>query len=467
MKLAKLKSIVKTGESNLLEFKSSLAGLSGGMKTVCAFLNSSHGGTVIFGVQDNGHIVGQIINDKNKQDIGVEIKKIEPYAKIDITYIKLPSKQTVIVFIVKPGDEIPYFYDGKPYNRFSSTTTRMSTEELINLLNKHNPTNWEALPHPSCTIKDLDRDRIQEVVKLAIHENRLKPSDIADSISAILKKLKLVIGNKINNAGVVLFCKNSIKQLVQSNIKLARFAGTDKSEFLDQKSYQGNALELYDKALDFLYFSLPVAAKIEEGNPNRVETPLIPYKVLREAIANAIVHRDYSNPGGSISVAIYDNRVTISNTGSLPKGIKLSQLSKEHDSVLRNPHIANVFYICGKIEKWGRGTVDMIQECKKAGNPDPKFDETENGFSVTFPYKTPIRQSAYFQIRDEPRFTARQKEIIAILQQAPHTRQELMTSMSTSVTDRTIQLELSKLKKMNSIKSEGKGKATVWHIVKK
>lgn len=437
------------------------------MKTVCAFLNSESGGTLIFGVQDNGKIIGQDISDATLKNIGVHLEKIKPYSKIDIEKVKVSGNRKCIVFRVNPGDTPPYFYDGKPYKRNQSMTVGMTHEEFMYLYNKHNPSVWENLPNNSCTIKDLDRNKIKEVVKQAIEQYRLKNSEINDSIPGILKKLRLIVDNKVTNAGVILFCKNPIKQLVQSNIKLARLAGIDKSEFIDQKFYQGNALDLYDKALDFLHFSLPVSARIKEGNPNRVEVPFIPYKVLREAIANALVHRDYSIPGGSVSIAIYDDRVTISNAGSLPKGIKLSQLSKEHDSVLRNPNLAHVFYICGKIERWGRGTIEMINECKKVGNPIPKFEETENSFSVTFPYKTSIRQFAYFKIIDEVKLSTRQKEILTILQQAPHTRQELMNTMNTSVTDRTIQLELSKLKKMNFIKSEGKGKATVWHIIKK
>jgi len=293
--------------------------------------------------------------------------------------------------LVNPGEKAPYSYDGRAFIRNQSTTMRMSKEEYIYLHNQNNPPLWESLTSNTCKLSDLDRNRIREVVRKAVAAKRLPESAIDLSIPDILKKLSLIVNDKLTNAAVILFCKNEIKQFMQSQLKLARFKGTNKTEFLDNKMFKANAFDLYDKAMDFLNFSLPVAARIVPGNPERVEEPAIPYSVLREAVTNAFVHRDYSNAGGSIDIAIYDDRVNISNIGSLPKGVLLSQLFKEHRSIPRNPLIANVFYLCGRIERWGRGTLDMIQDCKNAGNPLPIYEESGGSFSLTLPLKEPIR----------------------------------------------------------------------------
>jgi ATP-dependent DNA helicase RecG len=228
-----------------------------------------------------------------------------------------------------------------------------------------------------------------------------------------------------------------------------------------------NAFDLYDKAMDFLDFCLPVSARIEPGNPIRVEEPAIPYSVLREALANALIHRDYSYTGGSIAVAVYDDRVNISNTGHLPKGVLLKELSKDHQSVQRNPLIANVFYVCGKIERWGRGTLDMIKDCKEVGNPLPLYEEVGGGFSVTLPLKEPIRTVILKEASgvDISKLTDRQKKILNILKSAALTRQQLMKKMRTLLADRTIQLELTKLMKMGLVKPEGKTRSIVWRMV--
>lgn len=466
MKIVQLKTLIKRGESEILEFKNSTASLSSGMQTVCAFLNSDTGGTIIFGVQDNGKITGQIVADKTLKEISIELSKIEPYAKIDVIYVPVSSDRKAIVFIVNPGEKKPYTYDGRAFTRNQSTTMRMPKEEYAYLYNKNNPTLWEDLPNNKCKLSDLDRARIKEVVRMGVFEKRLPEEAMQASIPEVLKKLGLIEGDKLTNAAVILFCKNEDKQLMQSNIKLARFKGTDKSEFLDNKMFKANAFDLYDKAMNFLHFVLPVAARIDEGNPIRVETPAIPYKVLREAIINALVHRDYSHAGGSIAVAVYDDRVNISNTGALPTGVRLGQLSKEHPSILRNPLIAQVFYACGKIEKWGRGTLDMIRDCKKAGNPPPKFEEIGGSFSVTLPLKEPIHTVIYKQVpqTDLSTLTKRQKEIVNALKNGPLKTHQIMDKMSRALTRRVIQLELAKLKEMGIVNSEGKTKATIWFL---
>lgn len=342
-------------------------------------------------------------------------------------------------------------------------------EEYLYLHNKNNPGDWEGLVNNNCNINDLDRNRIKEVVRMGIFEKRLPETAISESIPEILNKFDLIKDGKLVNAAVVLFCKKENKQFFQSNIKLAQFRGTDKSVFIDNKVYRANIFDLYDKAMDFLVFSLPVAAWIEPGNPKRVEKPAIPYKVLREALINALVHRDYSHTGGSISVAIYDDRVNISNTGGLPSGLRIPQLSKIHQSIPRNPLIANVMYISKNIERWGRGTLDMIEECKKEGLPLPQYEEVGGGFSVTFTFKEPIRTTIITEHttdHKQSKLTLRQKEIIAILKEGPHTRQELANKMKPKLAERTLQWEITKLKKMGLITTEGKGKATIWNIVK-
>lgn len=468
MKMSQLKAIVKRGESEVLEFKTSTGSLDGAMKTICAFLNSETGGTVIFGVKDNGQIVGQEVTDKTRKEIAGELNKIDPYEKIAVKYIPVSCGRQAIVLMVKSGDKAPYAYDGRSFIRNQSTTMRMTKEEYMYLHHHNNPTLWEGLTNATCRLSDLDHKRIREVVQMAVFEKRLPKTAMKASIPDILKKLELLVNGKLTNAAVILFCKSEQQPFMQASLKLARFRGIDKTEFLDTKMFRANAFDLYDKAIDYLTFILPVAARIVPGKAARVEEPAIPYNVLREAVTNALIHRDYSHAGGSIDIAIYDDRVNITNFGSLPKGVHLSQLSKEHSSVQRNPVIANIFYLCGMIEKWGRGTLDMIQDCKAAGNQPPKYAEVGGTFSVTLPLKTPMRTiiPVPSHITDQPVLTDRQKEIINILKRGPMSREQIMEKMSIKLTDRIMQLELSKLKGLGLITHEGagKGRFVTWSL---
>lgn len=467
MKISELKALVKNGESEKLEFKTSTGNISAGMQTICAFLNSKYGGVLIFGVKDNGQIIGQAVTDKTHKDIALELNKIEPYVKIDIEYIKVADNSQVIVLLVHPSDKAPYTYDGRPFIRNQSTTMKMPKDEYISLYNQNNPTLWESLTNNTCTIKDLDAKRIKEIIHSAVFEKRLASSALKDNTTTILKKLGLMVDKKLTNAAVILFCKDEYKEFIQSSIKLARFKGTSKTEFLDTKMFRANAFDLYDKASDFLHFVLPVAAWIEPGKSERVEEPAIPYNVLREALVNALVHRDYSHSGGVINIAVYDDRLTISNPGFLPTSLNLKQLTQEHQSIARNPIIANVFYICGKIERWGRGTLDMINNSKLVGNPLPKFEESGGGFSITLRFKQSINTIVHVEPKQAKteNLTIRQKAIINALQNGPLNRIQIMNKIKIQLTDRVMQLELNKLKKLSLIDSKGSAQSTVWFLL--
>src|SRR5437870_2262636 len=143
MKITQLKALAKHGESEILEFKSSTGNISTGMQTVCAFLNSDHGGTLIFGIKDDGKIVGQDITDKTRKEVAVELNKIEPHVKLDIIYVKVSADRQAIVLLVNPGEKAPYTYDGRAFIRNQSTTMRMTKEEYVYLHNRNHPTLWE------------------------------------------------------------------------------------------------------------------------------------------------------------------------------------------------------------------------------------------------------------------------------------------------------------------------------------
>jgi len=458
MQIKQLKALIKQGESDVLEFKTSTSSIDSAMKTLCAFLNSDHGGTVIFGVKDNGELIGQEVTDKTRKEIAIELNKIEPRTKIDIQYVKIVGSRQAIVMQARPGDKAPYTYDGRSFTRNQSTTMRMPKEEYMYLHHQNNPTLWEGLANKTCKISNLDQRRIRDVVRVAIDEKRLPTTAIKGSIKDLLKKLNLLINGELTNAAVVLFCKDEEHQLFQCHMKLARFRGTDKTEFIDTKLLRANIFDLYDKAIEYLTFSLPIAARIVPGRAARLEEPAIPYNVLREAVTNALIHRDYSHTGGSIDIAIYDDRVNIANIGALPKGVVLTQLSKTHPSIPRNPLIANAFYLCGMIEKWGRGTLDMIQDCKAAGNPPPKYEEIGGSFSVTLRLKEPMLRTRPLSSISSFNLSNRQQEILSILDQGTLSRDQIMEQLNQAPAVRTIQDDLLKLATLNLIiKSGGVG----------
>lgn len=199
-----------------------------------------------------------------------------------------------------------------------------------------------------------------------------------------LEKLKRVENDRILQAAMVAFAKEVLPDYPQCGLRMARFRGTTKTEFLDQRQLTGHAFLLLREADLFLRRHLPVAGRFEPGLFERQDEPLFPPLALREALVNALCHRDYSIPGGAVNVAIFDDRLEISSTGVLPYGLTVADLKRNHQSLPRNPLLANVFYLRGLIERWSRGTQKIVELCVRAGHPEPEFEERASEFVVRF-----------------------------------------------------------------------------------
>lgn len=186
---------------------------------------------------------------------------------------------------------------------------------------------------------------------------------------------------------------------------------------------------------------------------------MFPLVAVREALVNAICHRDYSNMGGSVSLAIYDNRMEIISEGKLPVGITLADLKRKHGSQPRNQIIANTFYLMGFVEQWGRGTETIIDACVSAGRQEPEFVEMGNTFCVRFfPETNTVAKELPLNS-----LTKKQQEIINILRDKGRvSTTQLASYLKHSLPDRTLRYELNKLHSAGVIETEGHTNKKVW-----
>ena len=173
---------------------------------------------------------------------------------------------------------------------------------------------WETGIAINYQLEDLNADEIMRTIRQGAEARRV-PEYQGEDVVSILDKLGLRKDGHLLNGAVVLFGKKFLPDFTQGQLRLARFKGIDKSEFIDQNLLMGNAFYLLDEALIFLRRHLPVAAKVQPNSLERKEDPLFPFEALREALVNAFCHRVYSNPGGAVSVAIFDDRLEIWNDG--------------------------------------------------------------------------------------------------------------------------------------------------------
>ena len=399
MNLKELRKLVEKGESDQVEFKKSTGQRTAAGKTVCAFLNG-RGGHVFFGVTDTGDISGQDIGNRTLNDLSHELDKIDPTVAPDISSIQLENDKSVIIIDVKEGDG-PYTFDGRPYERVGTATRVMARgsyeKRLIERM--HTTRRWENQPAPEgITITDFDEEEIQVMLANAIRIGRMEAPRYTDS-EAILRGLDLIQDNKLLNAALVLFGRDVWSYYPQCEIRLARFRGKDRAgDFIDNRQYNGNAFSLLRRAERFLLDHVPIAGRVVPGKMIREDNPWYPPSATREALANAICHRDYSIPGGAVSLAMHNDRIEIANPGEFHFGITPEKLKIPHESKPWNPLIANAFYRAGIIERWGSGTTNIISWCEENGNPVPNWQERAGSVVLTF---LPITESKTQQVTAE------------------------------------------------------------------
>lgn len=453
MNRAELHAIVAGGESEQVEFKRTTGQRSPAARTVCGMLNG-RGGFVLFGVTDVGEIRGQEVSARTLEEVVGELKKIEPRALLNPETVPLENGREVIAIRVPGGGGGPYIYDGRPYVRQGPTTSTMPQEEYRRLLleGMHPMARWETQPAHGVGIADLDHAEVTRTVDEAIRRNRMEEPGTRDP-EALLVGLGLIENGVLLNAAVALFAREErlLPYYPQCVLRMARFRGRDKTEFEDNRQEMGNAFVLLKRAQRFLREHLPVAGRVVPNLFERVDDPLYPPVALREALANALCHRDYAVGGGSISIGIYDDRLEISSTGRLPFGLTPADLVRPHPSRPWNPLMARVFYRRGIIETWGRGTLKITELTEQAGLARPEFEESAGEVIVRFfptGYVPPSRVS-----RD---LSPLQQEILEYLAGAGAARlSQVVDALPSGAARRTVQDNLQMLRNLDLVELEG------------
>lgn len=390
-----IKALALNNEGVDVEFKETTGQLNRGMETLCGMINGN-GGIVIFGVTNKGKIIGQEISDKTTREIGDALGRFDPAVDIQPQYIQLEDSSKYLIAFCSNGmdSDKPYMWDGKPYQRYDSVTTIMPRERFLRLHEEQTGLTykWERKVNPELTIDQLDEALIRKVVDGGIRRGRLSEDAKNDNIATILNRLKLLHNGSVRNSAALLFGKD-LSDYPQALVRLARFNGVDKREFIDNKQIIGNIFELASDVMDFFFKHLSLAGSTHK-RMERQDDLEIPYDALREAIVNALCHRAWQQEASTIGIAIYDDRVEIENAGRFPASLSPLRLAEDellkydNTSLPPNPDIANVMFIGGLIEHWGRGLSMIVRLCETAGLPKPQI--IDNGFMVKVIFARPI-----------------------------------------------------------------------------
>lgn len=277
----------------------------------------------------------------------------------------------------------------------------------------------------------------------------------------LLRGLGLVKDGRLLRAAPVLFGRRERveTELTQCLLRVARFRGIDRTEFHDSRQFYGNAFDLFLQAERYLRENLPIAGRIVPNLFERVDDPLYPLEALREALANAIGHRDYTIGGGSVAIGVYDDRLEVTSSGSLHFGLTPEQLFAPHESLPWNPLIARVFYRRGIIEEWGRGTIKIAELTSSAGLPKPEIEDLAGSVTVRFrPDRYVPPQRVGLDI------TERQQAILALLNTAPSglALREIIARLPDPGTERQVREDLATLRTLNLALPFGHGRSARW-----
>ena len=282
--------------------------------------------------------------------------------------------------IVVEAYPYPVNYKGQYHYRSGSTKQELKGAALDKFLLQKKGKRWDGVPVPKVSVKELKQETFEFFRKRAFKSQRIEEDSLTDTNEHLIENLQLRENEFLKRAAILLFHPNPEKFVTGAYIKIGYFETDDDLKFQDE--VHGNLFEQIEKTIDLL-FTKYIKAEISYEGINRVEKYEYPKEAVREALLNAIAHKDYSG-GVPIQISVYKDKIIFWNEGQLPENWTVKNLLEKHASRPYNPDIANALFRSGYIESWGRGTIKIIKECKQAGIPEPIFSYDSSDISVEF-----------------------------------------------------------------------------------
>lgn len=348
------------------------------LKWVCGFANA-HGGKIYIGKDNHGQVTGLKNSKKLMEDIPNKVRDIlgimvdvNSHSTDDGDYLEI---------IVEPYP-YPISYKGQYHYRSGSTKQELKGAALDRFLLRKQGKHWDSVPVPGVKAADLSESTFDSFRKAATRSKRLSKEILEESNEVLIRKLHLTENEYLKRAAVLLFHDDPEIWISGSYIKIGYFESN--SNLLYQDEIHGNLFHQVKVTLDLLLTKY-MKAKIHYEGLQRIETFPVPEPALREALMNAIAHKDYAS-SIPIQISVYDDKLMIWNPGILPQGWSVETLHQKHSSQPFNPDIANALFRAGMIESWGRG-IEMIEnECLSNNCPKPIIKLEDSGVWIEFPY---------------------------------------------------------------------------------
>lgn len=432
------------------------------LRWICGFANAE-GGVLAIGRNDEGRVVG--VPDAKR--LLVELpNKVRDLLGIVVAVNLRRTGGKEYLEIVTPAYPSPISYRGHYYQRSGSTLQELKGAALDRFLLRKQGRTWDGVPMPGLSPRDLSTSAIQRFRSLARQSGRVEPGILREAVPNLLEKLKLRDGAYLKRAAALLFHEDPERFVSGAFVKVGFFRSETDLAFHDE--VRGDLFAQVATTIDLLRTKYLEAGIRYEGI-QRVERFGVPEAALREAVLNALIHRDYAIPA-PVQIRVYADRLTIWNPAVLPEGWGLAELLGEHASLPYNPNVANAFFRAGQIEAWGRGIRRIFEACRAAGAPEPRLEASghelrlEIGFAGEpvaqageAPVKTPVKTRVKTPVKTAD-------AILALLREQPGLRLADVAEAlgkSTSAVERATR----KLREEGRVRYVGPQKGGRWEVL--
>lgn len=434
------------------------------LKWVCGFANAE-GGLLVIGRNDRGAVVGIANARRLLEELPNKVRDMLGIL-VDVNLRSEAGKDYLEIRVDAYPN--PVSYKGEYYYRSGSTNQMLKGAALLRRYGR----TWDSVPLPGVALADLDTGTLQRFRQRAARSKRLAADALAEDDARLIDKLRLTEGRYLRRSAVLLFHPDPERFFTGAFVKIGYFASESDLRYHDE--INGDLFTQVDKTMELLLTKYLKAAISYEGI-QRVESYPMPEGALREALLNAVIHRDYAVPA-PIQIRVYADRLLIWNPGELPENWSEAKLLSPHPSQPYNPDVANAFFRAGEIEAWGRGIERVLEACREAGTSEPRIRVETGGLWFEFPFSVdyldslgstgnrPKNTRTLGNITQETTQETTQEQIVNLLRQDPTMTRRILAERI-GITPDGIKYHLAKLREAGRIRHVGSTKKGHWEIM--
>ena len=453
MTAEEIKILITKGEGLQLEFK--LTFNIEVIETLVAFANTV-GGKVIVGVSNTGNIKGVSINSESVQNWINEIKNKTTPSIIPEIEVVLIEEREIVCICIKEYPVKPVSTRGRCYKRINNSNHLLSVAQISDLYMLSMQYSWDSYPFAGASTGSLNVEKINQFIQKVNTVKRFSlPNDPMDALG----KLKMIQNGVPTNAAMILFAKENLFY----NVHIGRFKTP--STIIADKIISGNLYDVMEEAMQTIIGHIKFAVEITGKTTQHTEIPEYPLDAIREALTNALVHRDYQS-STDIQIKIFDQNISFFNPSGLYGNITEKDLiTDSYSASTRNKLIAEAFYLTNDIEKYGSGFIRIRKAITEYPTMNFVFRNTSYGFFTEFSYteqKINTKSGVVETTQETTQETTHR--ILALIKLNPKINRKKMARELKNISEDGVKYQLEKLIKKGVIKRIGSTKGGQWEI---